>query len=64
MQEQLWLLNALIHTLGIEWDQNRIGYTLGPCSPQATADFMGVRMRVCSPRLKRRRKIGSEKEQI
>ncbi len=45
-QEQRWLLDAVIKTVGVEWDQNRIGYTLGPCGPQATADFMGVRARV------------------
>ncbi len=45
-QEQRWILDAIIKTVGIEWDQNRIGYTLGPCGPQATADFNGVRSRV------------------
>ncbi|HLI09628.1 MAG TPA: alpha/beta hydrolase [Ktedonobacteraceae bacterium] len=45
-QEQRWILDAIIQTVGIEWDQNRIGYTLGPCGPQASADFMGVRHRV------------------
>ncbi|MHB8596397.1 MAG: hypothetical protein ACYDER_06255 [Ktedonobacteraceae bacterium] len=45
-QEQRWILDAIIKTVGIEWDQYRIGYTLGPCGPQATADFNGVRSRV------------------
>lgn len=44
-QEQRWILDSIIKTVGIEWDQNRIGYTLGPCGPEATADFMGVRAR-------------------
>lgn len=45
-QEQRWLLDVVIQTVGIEWDQRRIGYTLGPCGPEATGDFNGVRARV------------------
>ena len=45
-QEQRWILDNVIKTVGVEWDQNRIGYTLGPCGPEATFDFMGVRTRV------------------
>jgi len=45
-QEQRWILDNIINTVGIEWDQNRIGYTLGPCGPEATFDFIGVRTRV------------------
>lgn len=45
-QEQRWILDAVIRTVGVEWDQARIAYTLGPCGPSATADFMGVRQRV------------------
>ncbi len=45
-QEQRWILDNIIKTVGVEWDQNRIGYTLGPCGPEATADFAGVRARV------------------
>jgi len=45
-QEQRWILDNIIKTVGIEWDQNRIGYTLGPCGPEAAFDFMGVRNRV------------------
>jgi len=45
-EEQRWLLDAAIQTVGIEWDQARIGYTLGPCGPDAMADFNGVRSRV------------------
>lgn len=45
-QEQRWILDAVIQTVGIEWDQARIGYTLGPCGPDAMADFNGVRSRV------------------
>jgi dienelactone hydrolase len=45
-QEQRWILDSIIKTVGIEWDQSRIGYTLGPCGPEGTFDFMGVRTRV------------------
>ncbi|MDE2940662.1 MAG: alpha/beta hydrolase [Chloroflexota bacterium] len=44
-QDQRWLLDVVIQTVGIEWDQRRIGYTLGPCGPEATPDFTGVRAR-------------------
>ena len=45
-QEQRWLLDTVVQTIGIEWDQRRIGYTLGPCGPEASADFAAVRNRV------------------
>jgi fermentation-respiration switch protein FrsA (DUF1100 family) len=45
-QEQRWILDNIVKTVGVEWDQNRIGYTLGPCGPEAAFDFMGVRTRV------------------
>ncbi|MGH9680066.1 MAG: alpha/beta hydrolase, partial [Candidatus Acidiferrales bacterium] len=45
-EEQRWLLDAVVKTIGIEWDQARVAYTLGPCGPDATADFNGVRSRV------------------
>ena len=44
-QEQRWLLDVVVQTVGIEWDQRRIGYTLGPCGPEAAPDFNGVRAR-------------------
>ena len=44
-QDQRWLLDVVIQTVGIEWDQRRIGYTLGPCGPEAAPDFNGVRAR-------------------
>ena|GEM_PF-88176 len=45
-QEQRWLLDTVVQTIGIEWDQARVAYTLGPCGPDATGDFNGVRSRV------------------
>ena len=45
-QEQRWILDNIIKTVGIEWDQARIAYTAGPCGPEATFDFNMVRQRV------------------
>lgn len=44
--DQRWLLDCIVRTVGIEWDQNRIGYTSAPAGPEATVDFMAVRSRV------------------
>lgn len=45
-EEQRWLVDSVIKSVGIEWDQPRIAYTLGPCGPIAMADFNGIRARV------------------
>jgi len=45
-QEQRWILDTVIRTVGIEWDQPRIAYTAGPCGPEANVDFNMVRQRV------------------
>ncbi len=45
-QEQRWILDNIIRTVGIEWDQPRIAYTAGPCGPEANFDFNLVRQRV------------------
>jgi dienelactone hydrolase len=45
-QEQRWILDNIVRTVGIEWDQNRIGYIGAPAGPEATPDFMSVRNRV------------------
>ena len=45
-QEQRWILDSVIRTVGIEWDQPRIAYTAGPCGPEANFDFNVVRQRV------------------
>lgn len=45
-QEQRWLLDTVVQTVGIEWDQARVAYTLGPCGPDATGDFIGIRARI------------------
>jgi hypothetical protein len=44
--EQRWLLDAVIETVGLQWDQGRIGYSEGPCGFLAQPDFERVRSRV------------------
>jgi hypothetical protein len=44
--EQRWLLDAVIQTVGLQWDQGRIGYAEGPCGFLAQPDFERVRSRV------------------
>ncbi|MGH7904993.1 MAG: alpha/beta hydrolase family protein [Candidatus Binataceae bacterium] len=44
--EQRWLLDTVVETIGIEWDQNRIAYTSAAAGPEAIGDFMGVKARV------------------
>jgi hypothetical protein len=44
--EQRWLLDAVIQTVGLQWDQGRIGYSEGPCGFLAEPDFERVRSRV------------------
>lgn len=44
--EQRWLLDNIIRSVGIDWDQPRtITYNL-PCGPEANPDFAGIRERV------------------
>src|SRR5262249_26411971 len=45
-QEQRWLLDAVIQSVGMEWDQPRLGYTMYPAGPDAIADFRTVGARV------------------
>ena len=43
--EQRWILDAIISSVGMEWDQPRLGYTMFPCGPDALGDFRTVGMR-------------------
>ena len=44
--EQRWLIDNIIRSVGIDWDQPRtISYNT-PCGPEANADFAGIRERV------------------
>lgn len=44
--EQRWLIDNVIRSVGVDWDQPRsINYN-APCGPEANADFAGIRERV------------------
>ena len=44
--EQRWLIDNVIRSVGIDWDQPRsINYN-APCGPEANADFAAIRERV------------------
>lgn len=44
--EQRWLIDNIIRSVGIDWDQPRsINYN-APCGPEANADFAAIRERV------------------
>lgn len=42
-REQRWLLDAIIKTVGPEWDQNRLSYVMTPCGVGAMPDFNAIR---------------------
>lgn len=46
MSEQRWLLDNIIRTVGVDWDQGRTRYTAYPCGLDAEPDFARVRDRV------------------
>ena len=41
-QEQRWILDAVIQTVGVEWDQARLAYMSAPGGPEAVAEFHRV----------------------
>ena len=45
-RDQRWLLDTVIQSVGMEWDQPRLGYTMYPTGPDAVGDFRAVGMRV------------------
>ena len=44
--EQRWLLDNIIRSVGVDWDQPRTVSYNTPCGPEANADFAGIRERV------------------
>ena len=44
--EQRWLLDAVIRTVGLEWDQARLAYMAAPGGPEAAGEFRAVGQRV------------------
>jgi cephalosporin-C deacetylase-like acetyl esterase len=45
-QEQRWILDMIVQSVGVEFDQPRLAYTLFPCGPDAIGDFRNVGLRV------------------
>lgn len=45
-QEQRWILDAIVQSVGVEWDQPRLGYTMYPAGLDAAGDFRTVGIRV------------------
>jgi dienelactone hydrolase len=45
-REQRWLIDNVIRSVGIDWDQPRTISYNAPCGPEANADFQGIRERV------------------
>ena len=41
-QEQRWILDAVIQTVGVEWDQARLAYMSAPGGPDAVGEFRRV----------------------
>ena len=41
--DQRWLLDTVIDVVGPEWDQGRLHYYAGPCSPDHQAAFLALR---------------------
>lgn len=44
--EQRWLIDSVLRTDGLEWDQPRVAYTLRPMGVDATPDFAVARSRI------------------
>ena len=45
-QEQRWILDAVIRTVGVEWDQGRIRYMSAPVAPAGVPEFRAAGDRV------------------
>ncbi|MDB5810902.1 MAG: dipeptidyl aminopeptidase [Betaproteobacteria bacterium] len=45
-QEQRWLLDNIIRSVGVDWDQPRTLSYNAPCGPEANADFAAIRAKV------------------
>ena len=44
--EQRWLIDNVIRSVGVDWDQPRTVSYNAPCGPEANADFAAIRERV------------------
>jgi cephalosporin-C deacetylase-like acetyl esterase len=41
--EQQWMLDAIIHLIGVDWDQGRLEYMAVVCGHDSQGDFIGLR---------------------
>ena len=44
--EQRWLIDNVIRSVGVDWDQPRTVSYNAPCGPEANADFAAIREKV------------------
>ena len=44
--EQRWVLDNVIRSVGMDWDQPRSAYVAGPCGAEASSDMAGIRQRI------------------
>ncbi len=44
--EQRWILDNVIHPVGMDWDQPRSAYIAGPCGAEASSDMAAIRQRI------------------
>ncbi|HVN23086.1 MAG TPA: alpha/beta hydrolase [Syntrophorhabdales bacterium] len=44
--EQRWVLDNVIRSVGMDWDQPRSAYIAAPCGAEASLDMVGIRQRV------------------
>lgn len=45
-QEQRWILDTVIATVGVEWDQPRIAYMSAPAAPHSVPEFRATAARI------------------
>ncbi len=45
-QDQRWILDAVIETVGVQWDQERLFYMGVPGGQEGLGDFLGIGRRV------------------
>ena len=44
--EQRWILDNVIRSVGMDWDQPRSAYIAGPCGAEASSDMAAIRQRI------------------
>lgn len=44
--EQRWVLDNVIRSVGMDWDQPRSAYVAAPCGAEASSDMAAIRQRI------------------